>query len=855
MYKADIQFCCGERLPLINLLAYGASEGFFGVIASIHTDEYLLLPTNVFFEFIKEEDIQQAQPKTLLISELEPGHRYELVCTTHAGLVRYRMGDVINCTRFLCRADDLVSLPEEPIEIPRIPLISLAYRVGTLLSVFGEKTNEQHLINALQQTVWQWREQGIPVNSYEFASYPRLDVFPAQYVIFLELIEDQEHKIDAQQLQILKNTVNAEVEQELCKANQNYQNSRSSTKLGPLNAILTEIDVHGPGVQSDGVMTNKRTWFQVDVKNAGNRPVQASITDPQGQQNTVSVSIERKAPGEFFCEYDPREPGPHRINVNFDGQPAPNSPYPVNVKSSLASDPTRASDRTKFDVFGRGIEPRGVHIDDIADFYVITGSAGEGIMKPTVTEPDGSQIPCRVRKLNKTTYECDYVPTHATLHTVNITYDGTPVPRSPFLVEVGPKKDSRIRTFGPGLEGGVVGYPAVFVIETHGETGLLDVVIKGPSKVRVERKDNGDGSINVTYWPTAFGKYAVHVLDNGKDIPLSPFMVQIVARTMFAPNKVIAYGAGIERTGQIVHQLNKFTIDTHLAGEAPLHVSAIDQERQSVNVQVSYNGDGTYTCQYTPQTLLYHWIFINFGSVAIPNSPFQIWPIDPSKVHVYGPGVERDVKINNLTHFFVDYKEAGPGNILVVIKDAYRQDVSYNIVCDQDRIFRIEYTPELPGVHFINVLFCDHEIPISPIQVDVESRKPLWSPKQPKIRAYGPGLSRGTVNEPANFIIDTNDADNIQLDIKIEGPSALTIDFQYNDYGRPQVTYYPKVAGNYNINILYAGKHIPGSPFAAIVDLNIQDIRCYGPGICSMGMYRMDLIRIYDIIASMSYCF
>ena len=59
MYKEEIQFYCGEHLPLINLMVYGSSEGCFATIASIKTDEYILLPTHAFFEFIKEEDVQQ----------------------------------------------------------------------------------------------------------------------------------------------------------------------------------------------------------------------------------------------------------------------------------------------------------------------------------------------------------------------------------------------------------------------------------------------------------------------------------------------------------------------------------------------------------------------------------------------------------------------------------------------------------------------------------------------------------------------------------------------------------------------------------------------------------------------------
>ncbi len=43
----------------------------------------------------------------------------------------------------------------------------------------------------------------------------------------------------------------------------------------------------------------------------------------------------------------------------------------------------------------------------------------------------------------------------------------------------------------------------------------------------------------------------------------------------------------------------------------------------------------------------------------------QVWPTEPSnpsKVRVYGPGVERGVKMNVPTQFTVDCKEAGPGN-------------------------------------------------------------------------------------------------------------------------------------------------------------------------------------------------
>lgn len=56
---------------------------------------------------------------------------------------------------------------------------------------------------------------------------------------------------------------------------------------------------------------------------------------------------------------------------------------------------------------------------------------------------------------------------------INITFSDQHIAKSPFKVEVGPTKVSRIRAFGPGLEGGVVNQPAVFTVETNGETGAL----------------------------------------------------------------------------------------------------------------------------------------------------------------------------------------------------------------------------------------------------------------------------------------------------------------------------------------------------------------------------------------------
>jgi filamin len=94
------------------------------------------------------------------------------------------------------------------------------------------------------------------------------------------------------------------------------------------------------------------------------------------------------------------------------------------------------------------------------------------------------------------------------------------------------------------------------------------------------------------------------------------------------------------------------------------------------------------------------------------------------------------------------------------------------------------------------------------------------------------------VDKPADFVIDTRGAGNGALNLTVEGPCEARIECKDNQDGTCHVSYLPTMAGNYLINILYQGEHIPGSPFQATVEsnLDIRGIRCYGPGIDPAGI-------------------
>lgn len=363
----------------------------------------------------------------------------------------------------------------------------------------------------------------------------------------------------------------------------------------------------------------------------------------------MPVKVRQTSPDVWRCEYVSSIVGLHSVNIFFAGKPIPNSPFGVRI--SPVSDPrkVRAS--------GRGLQPTGVRVRDDADFKIYTEGAGEGHPEVQIIGPGGLKVPVKLQRLDAKTYHAVYQPQKEGRYIVMITFAGQEIYKSPFEVNVGPYKETSIRAYGPGLVGGVVGYPAVFTVQTHGETGALGFSIQGPSQAKIECQDNGDGSADVKYYPTAPGEYAVHILCDNEDIPNSPYIAQILPKTDYNPDKVEVYGPGIEPMGLQKDVPTKFTIDPRQAGSAPVEVKIIDYNNDLVPVHLKQKPDGTIDASYTPTLGSTHTIQVNYGGVATRESPYRVFiaeAVDPTKVQAFGPGLEDGVKANTPTHFNID---------------------------------------------------------------------------------------------------------------------------------------------------------------------------------------------------------
>ena len=535
-----------------------------------------------------------------------------------------------------------------------------------------------------------------------------------------------------------------------------------------------KVTASGPGLEPEGVVIiNKPAVFHIFATNAGRGTPEVIVLDPKGKKDSTPVRIvveeeeEQQQEGVYRVEYIPTHVGLHSVNVFYAGNPIPKSPY--GVKVSPASSPNKVW------TSGRGLQPNGIRVNETVSFLVHTEEAGEGKAETKILGPGGRPLPATARQVDDFTTEFTYTPVKQGRHIIMVTFAGQEIARSPFEVTISPHKMTNIKAYGPGLKGGVVDQPAKFTVDTCGETGALGFSIKGPSQAKIKCDDNGDGSADVEYIPTAEGEYAVHILCDKEDIPGSPYMAQIIPQSDYFPDKVKVFGPGVEN-GVSPKETTHFTVDITDAGNAPLDIAIADElgefKPKTKEKSREGHGGGVFDCSYQPRkNQPKQVVMVNFGGVAVPGSPYRVQndnPNDPSKVRMHGPGIGQEqqqqhgkrsssskeavrgksppptLQAGKPTDFTVDCTESGPGDLQISIealggssnKDLLvaaaavdpknsskgrrtTKKLPKSVADNKDGTFKVSYEPTEEGPIQLVVTLDGTEVPQSPVIVNV----------------------------------------------------------------------------------------------------------------------------------------
>ncbi|KAL5967554.1 Filamin-A [Taenia solium] len=428
---------------------------------------------------------------------------------------------------------------------------------------------------------------------------------------------------------------------------------------------------------------------------------------------------------------------------------------------------------------GRGVQEKGIRVNDVAVFQVHTERAGgPAELFVDLKRPDGQVEPVKIVKVSEHLYTCSYVPQRPGQYTLIVQYGGEHIRCSPFKIIVGPYKQSKVRAFGPGLSKGIVKTPNLFTVVSNDELGALGFLIEGPSSATIKCVDNGDTSAEVSYEVDLPGEYAIHVTCDDEDIQGSPFMAMVHVPSDIDVNRINVFGKGISQTpGDVIKGVpTDFTIDLtnvmssvsqivekrKLTTKDLLFVECHDSLGEIVPIEVFESSAGKFNIKYTPKNIGVITVHMAIDGKCLKQSGTRI-PVGLDTavggIKLSGPGLV-SAKVKTPTYFTMDLTNIPqPANRKNVISETVfhitEEDgvpIIPRVVDNQDGTYRIEYTPpENSTALGISVLVAGSQIAQSPYVVPVN---PAFDTSKLKVTGLD---SKVTVNEPQQFKIDTSD--------------------------------------------------------------------------------------------------
>ena len=276
---------------------------------------------------------------------------------------------------------------------------------------------------------------------------------------------------------------------------------------------------------------------------------------------------------------------------------------------------------------------------------------------------------------------------------------------------------------------GIVNEKADFKVDARGAgPGRLTSQLSGVKyNTDVEVRERPNGTYDCHYLVPVPGAYVLAVKWNGEHIDGSPFKVTVRQPEASPLSKLLVEGHALrEGAGAFVGQPMGFAINSKDAGPGQLYVRCQGPSRDC-DVNMFDNKDGTYQIQIHPSEIGNHLVYVEWGGRPVHGSPFLVrvgQAPDPSKVRVYGPGLENGLLRQFKGNFMVDTKGAGPGTLKIRIhgpRGAFKVEMYRDTT--KERTIGVRYNPVEVGRYIVNIKWADQHIPGSPFDVTIVNVK------------------------------------------------------------------------------------------------------------------------------------
>ena len=598
-----------------------------------------------------------------------------------------------------------------------------------------------------------------------------------------------------------------------------------------------------------GEVVNLTARLQGGGKSSSNAKLTAKARGLRTGVTPVQVKVSGN--DQFHIEMKPKEADEYFIDVFFDNVPVAGSPLravfanPCHPELVVAAGP---SDGT----VGRRLE-----------FLVDTSKAGGGDLEVNVTGPAHGDLFVTIEEGDSPTqHRLFYTPDAEGQHSLDISWSGTPVPGSPFKLEVAQEvvDPSKVVVHydAEQLDKLLLGEAFVMAFDTT-EAGYDEFSAMAVAEATTQSHDisviGQDEDVHtLTFEPPMPGNYSLYVFYGENQVANSPFSLRVITGASEVEVESIRFG-DVGDPVLIALRLAEISKKEFLSVTAQ---SKEDLEPEVIS-DLSVQDDGTLLAQYMPTISGQHHFEVTWRSGQIVDGSFDV-DITPSRQHqaaavrtrITGPssspqrasrrrsGVANLVK-NTFAEATVGERVSAsiqsPGTAVDSVKgrvtDPEGKVTSAEVLSNSMGTFTIFMLPTAVGKHEMEITIADRPITGSPFffhasataekqpmqkqksstRHNVASSSSLGDPSQCSITHVPKDVMVGT---GCRFVVNARNAGPGDLTVSVaSGPLRQTdISVSLLRERVYSVQLAPWVPGNVQICINWAGRPIPGSPVA-----------------------------------------
>ena len=574
--------------------------------------------------------------------------------------------------------------------------------------------------------------------------------------------------------------------------------------------------VQGKGLQCG--IVNHPAEFIVDCSKAGRGRLEIVIEGPNGEN--LEATGEQLKGSVYKLAFTPIVVGTHKISVLFSEEDVPNSPFLCQVSNPLAC--IAAGNGLHSCTLGQEIR-----------FQVDTAKAGPGTLQATFTATfDGKQQPSQFKLISclDGVFTYCYVVDKPGDYIIDITWVGQHIKGSPFQVTALPFRPNACALLGYPIDRVQVGSNVEIKVDTskagHGE---LKAILLDPNGERICNVSVDDSKVyTISAQPCVIGEHYVLMQYGGEEIPRSPFRFNVNDPTRVIVDDV----ASVLSQPVLINKTIAFSVDTKNCGEGLLSTKVTTPDGVD-HAQIQRDSNSLcYNVSYVPKTQGTYSIELFIDNHPCLSTPLQLSAINvPQSISDIVltrtlPSQGSHYLLNKTMEFHVHAPNRDSTKLKMVAvgtRTGSQSQPYINIISNGDDKYTLQFRATRSDDYKISVTYDNMHLIGSPFVLPIRS-----PPRASKVSMYDPVIPL-KADQPLELVFDTSQAGEGTLSassVNSKSHNMPTYVEQVDD-GMYRIAFIPQISDTFMVSVLYAGKHVNGSPFRVLYKEQIKP-----PSVC-----------------------